>query len=307
MNRTITQLLSSLEIKGIAYESTCASTLELNSVSAWDEYRGQGELTFYRGKNVRMIESKSGEGGCVIVSSTLRKHLSNGNYVFVQNPDLAFIYLSEQFTRPVNVGVHSTAIISREAKIGSNVSVGAGAVIGSAVIGHNVQIGPRVVISDACEIGNGVTILSGANLGEAGLGSIMDNDGNHVLFPHFGKLIVKNDVTIGAGTIINSGSLKNTVIEENTHISGQCFIAHNCHIGERSYLAAGASLAGSVTIGKRCYLGMRCLIKEGVTVSDEVTVGMGVEIHKTIKEPGITMVSSNTPKNIGNMFSLKRK
>jgi UDP-3-O-[3-hydroxymyristoyl] glucosamine N-acyltransferase len=169
-------------------------------------------------------------------------------------------------------------IIDPLAVIGPNVEIGAGTVIGAgAVIGANVRIGrdcnvgARTAIQFAL-IGNNVLIHPGCSIGQDGYGFIFFGPEGHLKVPQTGRVLVQNDVEIGAGTTIDRGSLRDTVIGEGTKIDNQVQIGHNVTIGRHCLLAAQIGLAGSLTIGDNVALGAK------VGINNHLHIGDGAQV-----------------------------
>jgi UDP-3-O-[3-hydroxymyristoyl] glucosamine N-acyltransferase len=169
------------------------------------------------------------------------------------------------------VAVFPGAVIGEGAQIGRGTSIGPGAVIGPGVaIGRGTEVGARAVVGFAL-IGDGVRIFAGAVIGEAGFGVTAGPKGL-VDIPQLGRVILQDNVSVGANTCIDRGAYEDTVIGENTKIDNLVQIAHNVTIGRNCVLAAHTGLSGSVTIGDGAQLGGR------VGLADHVAVGAGARI-----------------------------
>jgi UDP-3-O-[3-hydroxymyristoyl] glucosamine N-acyltransferase len=168
-------------------------------------------------------------------------------------------------------------IVDPLAVIGPGVEIGAGSVIGSgAVIGANVRIGRDCDVGAGTTIqfalvGNNVLIHPGCHIGQDGFGFVFGS-GRHAKVPQAGRVLIQNDVEIGAGTTIDRGSVRDTVIGEGTKIDNQVQIGHNVTVGRHCLLAAKAALGGSLTIGDHVALGA------GVGINNHVDIGDGAQI-----------------------------
>jgi len=169
-------------------------------------------------------------------------------------------------------------IIDPLAVIGPNVEIGAGTVIGAgAVIGADVRIGRDCSIGAHCSvqfalIGNNVLIHPGCSIGQDGYGFVFFGPDGHLKVPQTGRVLIQNDVEIGAGTTIDRGSLRDTVIGEGTKIDNQVQIGHNVTIGRHCLLAAQIGLAGSLTIGDNVALGAK------VGINNHLHIGDGAQV-----------------------------
>ena len=146
----------------------------------------------------------------------------------VKNPKVALAEVGNHFfvVQPKQ-GVHPTAIIDPEAKIGKDVSIGAFCVIGKAMIGDGCIFDTNVRVCDDVVMGKGCVVKAGAVLGGAGFGYERDAEGNKFRFPQIGQLIMGDYVEVGANTCIDRGALADTVIGDYSKINNLCHIAHN--------------------------------------------------------------------------------
>jgi UDP-3-O-[3-hydroxymyristoyl] glucosamine N-acyltransferase len=175
--------------------------------------------------------------------------------------------------------VDPLAVIGPGVEIGSGTVIGAGAVIGANVkIGRDCNVGARTSLQFTL-IGNNVLIHPGCSIGQDGYGFVFFGPDGHVKVPQTGRVLIQNDVEIGAGTTIDRGSLRDTVIGEGTKIDNQVQIGHNVTIGRRCLLAAQIGLAGSLTIGDNVALGAKVGINNHLHIGDgaQVTAMSGVK------------------------------
>ncbi len=169
------------------------------------------------------------------------------------------------------VTVEPGAVIGPRAEIGGGTVVGANAVIGTEVrIGRDCSIGAGTVISDAL-VGDRVIVHPGCKIGQDGFGFVMGSAG-HLKVPQVGRVIIQDDVEIGAGTTIDRGAIRDTVIGEGSKIDNQVQVGHNVSIGRYCIVAALSGISGSSTLEDFVALG------GGVGVSDHVTIGEGAQI-----------------------------
>ena len=153
--------------------------------------------------------------------------------------------------------VDPLVVIGPRVEIGAGTVIGAGAVIGADVkIGRDCNVGARTAIQFAL-IGNNVLIHPGCSIGQDGYGFIFFGPEGHLKVPQTGRVLIQNDVEVGAGTTIDRGSLRDTVIGEGTKIDNQVQIGHNVTIGRHCLLAAQIGLAGSLTIGDNVAMGAK--------------------------------------------------
>jgi UDP-3-O-[3-hydroxymyristoyl] glucosamine N-acyltransferase len=168
--------------------------------------------------------------------------------------------------------VDPLAVIGPKVQIGTGTVIGAGAVIGAGVtIGRDCNVGARTAIQCAL-LGNNVLIHPGCSIGQDGYGFVFFGPDGHLKVPQTGRVLIQNDVEIGAGTTIDRGSLRDTVIGEGTKIDNQVQIGHNVTIGRHCLLAAQIGLAGSLTIGDNVALGAK------VGINNHLHIGDGAQV-----------------------------
>lgn len=204
----------------------------------------------------------------------------------------------------IKSGVHSSAVVGEGALIDPTASIaamtviGAGAVIGAhtvigegccigdnVVIGSGVRLYPRVVIYHGCVIGDNLIAHSGVVIGSDGFGIAMD-EGRWIKIPQIGRVVIGNDVEIGANTTIDRGALDDTLIEDGVKLDNQIQIAHNVRIGAHTAIAGCVGIAGSTTIGKYCQIGGSAGILGHLKIADHVVISSFTLIGKSIREAG---------------------
>jgi len=167
--------------------------------------------------------------------------------------------------------VDPMAVIGPRAEIGTGTLIGAGAVIGPDVrIGRDCAIGPNATIVAAL-IGDRVIIHAGARIGQDGFGYLPGPRG-HQKIPQTRRVIIQDDVEIGANTTIDRGSTRDTVIGEGTKIDNLVQIGHNCLIGRHCFIVSQVGISGSVTVGDFAVLAGQ------VGVADHMTIGAGATL-----------------------------
>ena len=182
--------------------------------------------------------------------------------------------------------IEATAVIGAGATIGAHSVVGAGCYVGdNVVIGNHVRLYPRVVVYHDCVIGNHLIAHSGVVIGGDGFGIAMDA-GRWIKIPQIGRVVIGNDVEIGANTTIDRGALDDTVIEDGVKLDNQIQIAHNVRIGAHTAIAGCVGIAGSTTIGKYCLIGGSAGILGHLQIADRVEISAFSLIGKSIREAG---------------------
>ena len=167
--------------------------------------------------------------------------------------------------------VEPGAVIGAEARIGRGTRIAAGAVVGYRVsIGRDSYIGPLATVVHAL-VGDRVIIHSGVRIGQDGFGFAMGTQG-HFKVPQIGRVIIQDDVEIGANSTIDRGALKDTVIGEGSKIDNLVQIGHNTRIGRHCVMAGQVGISGSVTLGDFVLLGGKVGVADHVIIGDRVRV-----------------------------------
>ncbi|WP_018185432.1 UDP-3-O-(3-hydroxymyristoyl)glucosamine N-acyltransferase [Kaistia granuli] len=172
------------------------------------------------------------------------------------------------------VTVEPGAVVGAGAEIGSGTIIGPGAVIGASVrIGRDCSISGGTTVTNAL-IGNRVILHPGVRIGQDGFGYLMSGKG-HSKVPQIGRVVIQDDVEIGANTTVDRGANRDTVIGEGTKIDNQVQVGHNVVIGRHCVIVSMVALAGSVTLGDFVVLGGQ------VGVNGHVTIGAGAQVAAT--------------------------
>jgi UDP-3-O-[3-hydroxymyristoyl] glucosamine N-acyltransferase len=188
------------------------------------------------------------------------------------------------------VRVEARAVINENAEIGEGSRVGSGCAIGANVkIGRECEIYPNVTIYPGTSLGDRVIVHAGAVLGSDGFGYVRDRKtGHYEKFPQVGRLVIEDDVEIGANATIDRGALDETHIHRGAKIDNLVHIGHNCQIGEDVVIAAQTGLSGSITIENGAVLGGQVGIGEHATIGEGVMLGGqgGVLPNKILRGKG---------------------
>jgi UDP-3-O-[3-hydroxymyristoyl] glucosamine N-acyltransferase len=248
---------------------------------------------------------KTTRAGAVILGESARSatHLPR---IVSRNPYALFARVSTLFNpqRPPRAGVHSSAVIDesatiapdaeigacavigRDARIGAGCVIGAGGYVGDgAMVGGESRLYPNVTVYHGCVIGNRVILHSGVVIGADGFGIAMDEK-RWIKIPQLGRVVIGDDVEIGANTTVDRGALDDTVIEEGVKLDNQIQVGHNVRIGAHTAIAACVGIAGSARIGRNCMIGGASGIYGHISIADGVTISTYTLITKSITKPG---------------------
>ena len=245
------------------------------------------------------------QAGAVILSARHRNATALPRIV-CDNPYAYFAHVSALLNPAARAtsGVHPSASVSASAVLGKRVSVGP-----NTVLGENVHLGDDVVIGANCVLGDGVSLDSetrlessvtiyhgcrigarchfhaGAVIGADGFGIAIEN-GRWIKVPQVGRVIVGDDVEVGANTTIDRGAIDDTIIEDGVKLDNLIQVAHNVHVGAHTAIAACTGIAGSARIGRRCRIGGAVGIAGHLSIADDVEISAKTFITKSITEPG---------------------
>jgi UDP-3-O-[3-hydroxymyristoyl] glucosamine N-acyltransferase len=192
--------------------------------------------------------------------------------------------------RGFDSGVHPSAVVGESVRIGLGTRVGPGVVLeDGAVVGSNCNLMARVVIHAGTILGDHVVVQAGAVLGSTGFGYARNKEtGEYLIFPQQGRLVIEDDVEIGANTTIDRGALGETRIGQGTKIDNLVHIGHNCVIGKNVVIAAQTGISGSSVVEDGAILGGQVGIGEHATVGAGVILGGGAGVlsGKKMRGPG---------------------
>lgn len=186
-----------------------------------------------------------------------------------------------------DVRIEAGAIIEAGAWLGDRVDVGAGSYVGEGVhLGDDTRLAPRVTLLAGTRVGARCQIHSGAVLGADGFGLANDH-GVWVKVPQLGRVVVGDDVEIGANTTIDRGALDDTVIGDGVKLDNLVQVAHGVRIGDHTAVAACVGISGSTVIGRHCMIAGGVGFVGHLTICDGVTVtGMSM-VTRSITKPGV--------------------
>lgn len=188
--------------------------------------------------------------------------------------------------------IEAGAIIGPDVEIGSGSHIAANAVIGRGVrIGRNCFVGPNASITTAL-VGDRVIVLAGARIGNDGFGFVQ-GAGGLTKIPHVGRVILQDDVEVGANSTVDRGTLGDTVVGEGTKIDDQVHIAHNCQIGRFCIFAGKAALSGSVIVEDNVVFGGMAAAADHIRIGAGAIVAAATNASKDL--PGGAVYSGSYP------------
>ena len=207
------------------------------------------------------------DAGLILARAAAGVH--DGRLLVVKDPRYAFAVCAKALAETrTSSEVHPSAVIDPTAKVGERVRIGARVVIEADVtLGDDVEIASGAMVLRGVEIGDRVVVQAGAVLGATGFGYVRDaKTGEHLLFPQQGRLVIEDDVEIGANSTIDRGALGETRIGRGTKIDNLVHIGHNCRIGRNVLIVAQVGISGS------------CVVEDGAVLAGQVGLGDHVSI-----------------------------
>jgi UDP-3-O-[3-hydroxymyristoyl] glucosamine N-acyltransferase len=262
---------------------------EILRVAGIDE-AGPGDLTFVSNRKY-ISHIKTTRASAIILGEDISP--VDIPSLRTDDPYLAFARALEIFYVPLrpDTGIHPTAVVAEEAEIGPNASIGAYAVIGKGCkIGAGVAIYPQVVlypnvsvgdesvlhsfviVREHCRIGKRVILQNGVVVGSDGFGFAPTKDGTFYKICQTGKVVIEDDVEIGANTTIDRAAVGDTVIRKGAKLDNLVQIGHGAQVGEHSVLAAQVGLAGSTRLGRGVWVGGQAGFAGHLEVGDKAII-----------------------------------
>ncbi len=303
---TLGELASAL---GAELLPAAASERILERVSAFED--ASPETLVFAADAAALAAARACAAGAVVTSPVLHvEDECDQPVLLARQPKLAFAQAAKLLRQtPAASGVHpqasvaktawladevsvgAFAVIEEDVQLGAGVRIGSGAVIGAGcVLGPGCVIFPRAVLYPGTTLGARVVVHAGAVLGADGFGYVRDaQTGAYTQFPQQGRLVIEDDVEIGANTTIDRGALEKTRIGRGVKIDNLVHIGHNVQVGADVVIAAQTGVSGSSTIGAGAVVAGQVGIADHVTIGPGAILGAqcGVPSNKQIRGPGI--------------------
>lgn len=294
MTITVADLAEQL---GGTYEGDGAQTIK--GLATLDE-AGPDMLSWVADPELLPKAEASDAGVLLLPRGTVLKR--NAAVINVDDPELSLCKALELLAPEqacVAAGVHPSAVIAEDAvvagaSIGANVYVGQSANVGEgtqlhpgvyvgahASVGQRCVLWPNVVVREYCLIGDRVTIHPNSTIGADGFG-YLHREGQHVKIPQIGKVVIEDDVEIGANTTIDRARSGVTRIGRGTKIDNLVQVGHNCNVGEHCILVAQTGISGSVSIGRYVVFGGRGGAGDHVRIGDGSQIASSSAVMKSL-------------------------
>ncbi|MHB1205082.1 MAG: UDP-3-O-(3-hydroxymyristoyl)glucosamine N-acyltransferase [Rhodospirillaceae bacterium] len=254
------------------------STKAISDVGVLDS-AGPSEICYFSDPSYVAAFAASSAGACITTSAFAAHAPAHCAILIAKSPRAAFAEVAHAFYPDENVPADGEARIAPDAKIAAGAVVGAGAVIGAGtIVGANAVVGPGVVVGAGtrigpnvtlshCLIGDRVILHPGVQIGQDGFGFVPTPAGLRKI-PQLGRVIIGNDVEVGANTTVDRGAAGDTVIGAGTKIDNLVQIAHNVTIGENCVIVAQVGISGSCRIGAGVVIGGQSAVAGHITIGD---------------------------------------
>ncbi|MDQ6953150.1 MAG: UDP-3-O-(3-hydroxymyristoyl)glucosamine N-acyltransferase [Mariprofundaceae bacterium] len=266
-----------------------------------------GELSFL--SNVKYKDSLAGtQAAAVLVSASLVGELdASCPLLAVKDPYLAYAQLQQKFypMKQAQGNIHPSAIIADTATIADDVDIAAGCVIESGcviglgtvisagcLIARGVHIGKQcllhagVKVEADCQLGHRVIVQAGAVIGSDGFGYAWSGQ-SYVKIPQVGRVMIHDDVEIGANTTIDRGTLGDTVIHQGVKLDNLVHIAHNVEVGALSAIAGQVGISGSTKVGQGCQMGGQVGVAGHLNIVDGCQLAGKAGVISDIEKAGV--------------------
>ena len=275
------------------------------------------EASFFANDKYTSKVKESSAG--VICIDEMAEQVEGKNYLICKDPSRAFETLCTLFLEDhsesgfsdihPSAAIHPTATVGKNVTIGPFVSIDKEAVIGDgttilahasigpkSTLGENCLIHSNATVREDCHLGDRVILQPGAVIGSCGYGYHTDKTtGRHTKIKHLGKVVLEDDVEIGANSTVDRGRFASTIIKRGTKIDNLCMIAHNCEIGEDNLIVSMSGVSGSVKTGRNVIIAAQCGLVGHIEIGDGVILAARATPIKSIKEKGVYLGSPAQP------------
>jgi len=268
----------------------------------------KGSITFLSNPKYENFIYDSKASAVIVKNDFAPQKEVKATLIKVADPYSSFTVLLEEYDKIRSyskTGVEDPTFLAQSAQIGEGSYRGAFSYVGSNTkIGNNVKIYPHVFIGDNVkigdncifhagskiyadtQIGNNCIFHSGVVIGSDGFGFAPQDDGSYKKIPQLGNVIIKDNVEIGANTVVDCATLGSTLIAEGVKLDNLVQIAHNVEIGDNTVIASQSGISGSTKFGKNCVVAGQVGVVGHVEIGDRVTLAAKTGLAKSVKENG---------------------
>ena len=311
MNLTVAEIAAKL---GAAFEGQ--STAMVHSLASIREAEA-GEISFVANPRYA-ADAATTRATALLIPKDWNKPCSAGALIRVSDPDQAFTLVAQWFAPPPPAwpaGVHSTAVVATDAKLGRDVVIGPHCVVEPNVVigdrcvlvaqcylGHGVRLGsdtklyPQVSLRERVQIGSRCIFHNGTVIGSDGFGYTVDSQGVRIKIPQIGTVIIGDDVEIGANVTIDRARFGKTRIGNGVKIDNLVQIAHNVVIGDHVVIVAQVGVAGSAEIEHHAIIAGQVGVAGHIVIGAGAVIGAQAGVHKDVPPRAMLIGSPAIPR-----------
>ena len=228
-----------------------------------------------------------------IITTNEIKNKINIPMISSENPRLDFQRVAMKFFTEdeFSPGIHKTAVVEKNSIIGKDVYIGP-----HCYVGNNVKIGDKTkILANACiygktQIGSNSVILSNTTIGSEGFSFYFTGD-EFFHFPHFGSILIGDNVWVGSNCTVEKSQMDQTIIEDHVKIDDLVHIGHNSIVKKYTQITAGSIISGRVKIGKSCWIAPNSVIDPGCEIGDNCFVGTSSLVRSNFPENSVIVGS----------------
>lgn len=274
----------------------------------------KGQITFFANPKYESFIYTTNASAVIVSRDFVPKKPVNATLIVVEDAYISFTALLEEYHKMISfqkTGVEQPSYAGENVITGENIYRGAFSYIGNNVrIGNNVKIYPHVFIGDdvvigdntilhphvklyaGTRVGNQCEIHAGAVIGSDGFGFAPQEDGSYKAIPQMGNVIIEDNVSIGANTVIDCATLAgdSTIVHRGVKLDNLIQVAHNVEIGSDTVIAAQSGISGSTKIGRNCVIAGQVGMAGHITIADRTSFGAQSGILKSVTKEGQQMI-----------------
>lgn len=261
------------------------AALAVTCVTALDD-GVEGALAFCKTASPTLARGQVAASGATVIVTAVEVEATDGKCFLVTSDPMRWFIMALRSLLPAKkgAGIHPTAIVSPDARLGEDVDIGPYAIVDDGVVvGAGSELGPGCHVHEGTVVGRNCAIGEHSSVGNVGLGVSRADDDVPLRFPHLGRVIIGDDVAVGAHTSIMRGILKDTIIEDWCQIGHSVNVGHNCHIERNCWVSAQAILCGSAHLEPNVMVAAGAIVNNHVRVGEGATVGLGSVATKNVR------------------------
>ncbi len=273
-----------------------------------------GSLSFLSNLKYEPYLYTTGASAVLVGENFEPKKPCNPALIHVKDPYSALTVLLEAYNKQrleSKTGVEQPSFMASSAVMGENGFRGAFSYVGEgSVIGTGVKIFPQVYIGANVRVGNGTVLYPGARIydntvigarcvihagvviGSDGFGFAPQADGTYKTVPQVGNVVLEDEVSIGANTVIDCATMGSTIIRKGVKLDNLIQIAHNVEIGKNTVMAAQSGISGSTKVGENCVIAGQVGIIGHLTLANRTSIGAQSGISKSVTKEGTALFGS---------------